>query len=779
MNPQRLQRLAGRWRWQLGAREGLFALGAAGIVAAATLSWVPWWLWLTTAAFAATLAAKLAFSRPWTLDAARVVRHLDRTHPELEESSALWLRPPHSLTLLQRLQLRRIDSAMAWVIPDDPPPGSPPRGFLRTAAWCGLGGLLLWAGEGAWRLAARAHGRSVAAVGKAAGQAAPARTVGAPVWPRIVGGGLTITPPAYTGRPTRQAAGFNAEVEEGAVVTWTFGLDRPVRGGRLVFGGGGSADLPLQSSGENAPGLTGARAMTDTGLYHLAAVMPDGAAWNPPELYSLKVIKDGAPTLRVVQPVEARTIVEPSNPPPRVVVEVLAGDDYGVSEAHLVATVAKGTGEAVKFREQTLPFEADVPAAGDAPHGRRFSRTLDLGALGMEPGDELYFFVEAHDNRQPAPNRTRSETRFITLRGPEAKAVAAGRGVAGVNLVPQYFRSERQIIIDTEKLIADQPTISDHDFRERANDLGIDQQLLRLRYGQFLGEELETSAVNDHTEINLDPLQAGAPTGSGPHAAASVAQRFQQEHIEQDREGGGDNPGPRAAPEKPLASDEVRKPFVDSHDTQDAATLFDRDTKGTLKDAIAAMWAAEGSLRTARPPDALAPEHRALDILKDLQQSDRAYVQHVGFEPEPLKIAERRLKGDAAGAPALALDRDALPPSDPAVEAVRAVLGSVPWNAPPSAWTPETLDALRRAEPALTGAATRRPEAFLDGLQILRRLRAGEGAAVSTADALRPLERALWRLLPPASALPERAAEPEPAMADAYDKTLKGAEAKR
>ncbi len=288
--------------------------------------------------------------------------------------------------------------------------------------------------------------------------------------------------------------------------------------------------------------------MADTGLYHLAAVLPDGAVWNPPDLYSLKVIKDGPPILRVLQPAGARTIIEPSTPAPRVTVEVLAGDDYGVGEAHLVATVAKGTGEAVKFREQTFPFDADTPAPGDTPHGRRFTRTLDFSALGMEPGDELYFFVEAHDNRQPTPNRARSETRFLVLRGPEEHAATAGRGVSGINLVPAYFRSERQIIIDTEKLLADRPTLPDADFRQRANDLGVDQQILRLRYGQFLGEELEGSAVNDHTEVNLNPLQAAPPGTSGPHAAASVALRFAQEHIEQDRGEGGGSAGTPSRP---------------------------------------------------------------------------------------------------------------------------------------------------------------------------------------------------------------------------------------
>lgn len=158
MNPRRIELLAGRWRWMLGLRDGLFALGAAGFAAGLTLCWTAAWVWLATAAFLATLAIKLAFGRLWTLDAARVVRHLDRTYPALEESSALWLRAPTSLTLLERLQLKRIDTAISRVIPEDPPPGGPPRGFLRTAAACGMGGLLLWAGMGAWTLG-RGRGR--------------------------------------------------------------------------------------------------------------------------------------------------------------------------------------------------------------------------------------------------------------------------------------------------------------------------------------------------------------------------------------------------------------------------------------------------------------------------------------------------------------------------------------------------------------------------------------------------------------------------------------------
>jgi hypothetical protein len=76
----------------------------------------------------------------------------------------------------------------------------------------------------------------------------------------------------------------------------------------------------------------------------------------------------------------------------RVLVDVMASDDYGITDAHLVATVAKGTGEAVKFREQKIAFDTDAPGDNGS---RRFIKTLDLLALGLEPGDELYFHVEA------------------------------------------------------------------------------------------------------------------------------------------------------------------------------------------------------------------------------------------------------------------------------------------------------------------------------------------------------------------------------------------------
>ncbi len=54
--------------------------------------------------------------------------------------------------------------------------------------------------------------------------------------------------------------------------------------------------------------------------------------------------------------------------------------------------------------------------------------------------------------------------------------------------------------------------------------------------------------------------------------------------------------------------------------------FFDRATKGTMQDVLAVPCGRRKgpSAHGPGPPDALAPEHRALDILKDLQQSGPA-----------------------------------------------------------------------------------------------------------------------------------------------------------
>lgn len=769
------------WRRRLQRRENLLAAAIALIVFAVALLFArPFQPWVVAplaavTAFIVTLAIRLAIVRPSTIDSAQLAHHLDRCHPEFEESCALWLRPVESLSVVERMQRARLDRELARLSLGEESPAAPPADTLRTASTWLAGGALLAVLVAAWSIlypfAPNATGLSSApSTTSPSANAIPTSPTGAV--PKLGPVELIIRPPAYTQHSERTETSLNAEIEEGSKVIWRIALQGDVRDVSLRFGDGGRDVLPMQAT--NDAHFEGTRSIKDSELYALTATLADGTPWVPAEIYALKVIKDQPPTLRFVEPALSRTEIPTSAPRDarRVQVRVVGLDDYGLAEAHLVATVAKGTGEAVKFREQVIEFDPPGNATSGPAPTRDFTRTLDLTALGLDPGDELYFHVVARDDREPAPNRARSETRFIVLKGPDGKGSTPGRGVSGVNLVPPYFRSQRQLIIDTEKLIAEQSILSDREFRERSNELGVDQQLLRLRYGQFLGEELEEGAGGPRAEAR--------PGESGPTDASGVPLELMHQH---DRGAeGADATAAReaAAPTKPATGvpptpDEILSPYVDQHDSQDQATFFDRPTKSSLRAALGAMWEAEGMLRTMRPAEALPAENRALEILKALQQSARAYVQRVGFEAAPLKVDERRLKGDLAAVTRLERALDHPVRADVTDDAVREALRVVSWGQTTGGLSTTEMEMIRRTESRLTEAATRDPAGALAGLQALRRLTAG---STETARELPALERALWKLLPAARALPSRRDDSSPALSDAYFRILENERSK-
>ncbi len=112
---------------------------------------------------------------------------------------------------------------------------------------------------------------------------------------------------------------------------------------------------------------------------------------------------------------------------------------------------------------------------------------------------------------------------------------------------------------------------------------------------------------------------------------------------------------------------------------------------------------------------------------------------------------------------------DTAAPTDAARLAVRAALTALPLEGM------ARMETLRRVEPILTAAATRRPDDFLPGLQALRRLLANGPIADTDSAAL---ERALLRLLPPASPLPDRAPQADPLLAAPYFQALQAGEGK-
>jgi hypothetical protein len=611
------------------------------------------------------VAATALWLRRPRVDARTIARHLDRSSPALEDSAELLVVDESGLSPVQRLQRERTRRALDQLVA----PALPHRawrwglGYSGAAAVAALV-LALWPGTGQPR----------ARVGGDAPQSS-SRPL------RVGEVEITVSPPAYTRLPPRRGRHWDVEAPAGSRVTWRVGLS-PGAAGAVVTAEGDSLSLPGSLEAERS-------------LLYFVTLRDSSGRSSSSDFHQLTVFPDAAPTVTVLAP-EPRTSVAPGAPA-AVALKVLVGDDYGVAETRIVATLTTGQGEGVKFRERILDFERTLPrpaaSARDRRPGALLERTLDARALGLGPGDELYFYVRARDNRAPRANETRSETFFITLLDTASALVADFSGM-GVSLVPEYFRSQRQIIIDTERLLADRPRLDDAQFRARSENIGLDQHALRLRYGEIVGDEV--------VEGDADP-----------------AERHE-------------------------------------HDIEDNATRLAPQVKATLQASLAQMWEAELRLRTHDPRGALPFEHRALALLKEVQQAARVYVRRVGLEPPPLEPDRKRLTGDvsAVGRPRVTRDvesRDSLP-------AVRAALAIVRRHLAGAAPVAGDVAALERAGRELAPLAIQDPGRHLATVRGLRALldALARGAACPSCPSLEAgLLRALPAPVPAAAAAPE------------------------
>jgi hypothetical protein len=659
--------LARSWRrrWLVGAAAAVAATGTVITVVTRVAGGAAGLAWLA-GAVATAAAAWWAWSRRPVVDGRTVARHLNRVWPELEESAELLLDDPAALPPIARLQRARVRAALER---RTALPALPHRALRWSLGYTGIaltaaGTLALWGGG----RAARAGPAGPDGAPPAAARSGPLR------WDGIE---VEVRPPTYTRRAARRSRDWNVEAEAGSRVTWRLQVAGTPAAVTLVTSSGDTLALPRDDRGRYTGTLTAER----SALYTLTARDAAGASLTS-DFHALAVLPDVPPTITVLEP-EPRTLVAPGESG-AVRLRVLVGDDYGVAATRLVATLTTGSGEGVKFREQELAFERSSGRPDGRP-GVVLERRLDARALGLGPGDELYFHVVARDTREPLPQESRSETYFVTLLDTAAVLVADFSGLA-INLVPEYFRSQRQIIIDTERLLAERRRLEPQTFRNRSENIGLDQHALRLRYGEIVGDEL--------VQGDEDPALAH------------------------------------------------------EHDVEENATRLAPSVKATLRAALAHMWDAELRLRTHDPAGALPFEYRALELLKEVQQAARVYVRRVGFEPPPLEPDRKRLTGELGKIGRPTVTREAVPmDSLPAVRAALDVVGRLRAG---GRARPADAAALEAAGQELARLAVADPGRHLDALHDLRVLLTALAGSTACADCLAPLERGLLRALPPA-----------------------------
>lgn len=655
------------------------------------------------------------------------IQFLNQHYPQLEESADLFLKDNSSLNLLQQLQLQKTLVKFNVLYPEIKLPNS-----ILQSAIVFTAGVIFYFGLTAFV--------PKPIVGRDSHFESPLENITGNAEPTIaIINKLTIqiTPPEYTSIKPFTAETPGIIIPEGSRVTWTATFSSTVEEAKILLSGNDS--VTMRSS--DLLNFSTRSEISESGFYQVQ--WKDQNEIVTSDYYKIEVVKDQVPKLSIDN-LNQFTQLSFSD---KLLVNVKSTlrDDYGLSDASIIATVSKGSGESVKFREERLRFDSPTKISGKDIQGEV---TLNLNKLGLEPGDELYFYVEAFDNKVSVHNYNRTETFFIALQDTTTTTYIEDEGL-GVDLMPEYFRSQRQIIIDTEKLLKDRKKISKQEFNSTSNELGYDQKVLRLRYGQFLGEEFEGAIgkveVDDHEDESTESIIekfGHAHDKENEHNLVADKKAVPGAHDH----GGSTDPN---AKEDPLAA------FAHNHDDGEVATFFVQSVRAKLKAALTVMWDAELHLRLFDPKTSLPYQYTALKLLKEISNDSRIYVHRTGFDPPPLK-EEKRLSGDLSevNSPTLKQNQQVVETYPAIRQVINLVEDMIGTNRTAVSSTEQQL--FQKAGQELAQVAIEQPGKHLEGLSMLKLLADGSGNESERKAALVGVRKILWSVLPQESVSPAK-----------------------
>ena len=445
---------------------------------------------------------------------------------------------------------------------------------------------------------------------------------------RLISSTLEISPPSYTLQSSKITKDLSTAALSGSYLKWSLKFNNKNKL-KVFFQNNNGNKLAFAFSNDI---FTLKDQLISSGFYQIIAYLNDTLAYQS-DFYRLEAIPDLSPKIEpeTKELFKYHTFKDPKT----LSISAKISDDFLISNTFLIATVARGSGENIKFREVKIPITEENFKS------KNLKKTIDLQALNFAPGDELYYYWAAFDNKKPEPNFSKSDTYFVVYKDTTSNEETELPTMA-MNILPEYFRSQRQIIIDTQKLIKTRKTANVAVFNSKSNEIGFDQKALRLRYGQYLGEEFEsniTGASHDHeeNESNGDMLKGfvHAHDTEGEHEN-EIKQEEKHNHEQKENS--------NLAEKDPLAS--LLEEYVHAHDDGEMNTYFEQSTRSLLKMALEQMWQSELHLRLNEPEKAIPYENKALDYLKKAQQKARAYVKKSGFDPPPIKEKEKRLSGE-------------------------------------------------------------------------------------------------------------------------------------
>lgn len=346
--------------WALAAT--VLALRLAGFDIACVVGTVSL---LACAAFATARARQL--DRQW------LQRQLDGSGAS-EDSADLLFADAATLNPLQQRQRTHVLAMLECAMPELRPRW--PRGALALYWIAGLAIVVLAFG---WP---RSSPGSVPVRTPTPGSAAAAGPL------RLQSTRLRIDAPAYTGQATLTQNALDAKVAADSRLSWSLRFDRAPDKAWLQFHDG--RRLPLSER----EGQWQAQDVARMPLLYRVVSEP---ALAETRLHRLDVVADRAPSVRILEPTASLVLGTPGQR--QWALRFEASDDYGVAaQATLSITTTQGSGENITFVKRNVT----LAGSGEAT-ARRFAHTLDLAALGAQPGNDVIAQLEVRDNHAPTP----------------------------------------------------------------------------------------------------------------------------------------------------------------------------------------------------------------------------------------------------------------------------------------------------------------------------------------------------------------------------------------
>jgi hypothetical protein len=300
---------------------------------------------------------------------------------------------------------------------------------------------------------------------------------------------VVVTPPGYANRPVAEALNpTSMTVLEGSRLRLETGLTES----SVTLLDGRDARMPFTVNA----GVMAVEIIANSSQALIVRRTNTNASFD--RLLYLRVDVDQRPTVRIARPAQDLVFAAPAG---QVPIDIEARDDVGLASVALKYTVVSGSGEAFTFKEGEWPVDVARSSAGEWRAGAQ----LPLAALQLQDGDTLVYRAIARDAK-PGAEPASSETYLIEI------GKLGGFASTGFALPEDRDRqglSQQMLIVKTERLHANRPTLGAEALVEQSRLLAIEQRMVKAEFvfmtgGEVADEVEEATSAHELAEGRLE-----------------------------------------------------------------------------------------------------------------------------------------------------------------------------------------------------------------------------------------------------------------------------------